>query len=134
MLKLLVVAATMAALQPAGGASWPLGPSYGSSATDAGSRDRLVVAGGGGMGGGMRLNGGGMGGGMTGGAGGMGGGGGGGMGGGGGGIVGGGDPMGFGGFPGARPADCPEHRSKPRHAGQTSARTNSASTQCANSQ
>ncbi len=83
MLKLsVVVAAMIAALQPAGGASGSLCPSCSSSATSAGSRDRLVVAGGGGMGGGIRP-GGGMGGGMTGGGGGMGGGmGGGGMGGG----------------------------------------------------
>lgn len=126
MLKLLVVAATIATL-PAGGANWSLCASCSSSATRPGSRDRLVVAGGGGMGGGMRLNGGGMGGGMTGGGGGMGG--------GGGGIAGGGDPMGLGGF-GAPRANCPDHRSKTasRHAGQNAARTDSASAQCANSQ
>ena len=68
MLKLsvfVVVAALFAALQPVGAASWSACASCGSSATGAGSRDRLVVAGGGGMGGGMRLGGGGMGGGMT---------------------------------------------------------------------
>lgn len=128
--SVVVVAAMIVALQPAGGVSGSLCPSCGLSATGAGSRDRLVVAGGGGM----RLNGGGMGGGMTGGGGGMGGGGGGGMG-GGGGIAGGGDPMGPGGF-GAPRANCPDHRSKPasRHAGQNSPRTDSASTSCANSQ
>jgi hypothetical protein len=133
MLKLsvvVVVAAMIATLPPAGAAGWSLCPSCSSSATDADGRDRLVVAGGGG---GMRLNGGGMGGGMTGGGGGMGGGGGGGMG-GGGGIAGGGDPMGFEGFSRAPQANCPEHRSKPRHAGQNAARTDSVSTQCANSQ
>ncbi len=117
--SVVVVAAMIVALQPAGGASGSLCPSCGLSATGAGSRDRLMVAGGGGM----RLNGGGMGGGMTGGGGGMGGGGGGGMG-GGGGIAGGGDPMGPGGF-GAPRANCPEHRSKlaSRHAGPNSPRT-----------
>jgi hypothetical protein len=133
MLKLsVVVVAMIATLPPAGGAIGWVCASCSSSATGAGVRDRLLVAGGGGMGGGMRLNGGGMGGGMTGGGGGMGGGGGGGMG-GGGGIAGGGDPMGLGGF-GAPRANCPEHRSKPRHAGQNAAGTDSASTSCANSQ
>ncbi len=134
MLKLLVVAVMIATLQPVGGASGSLCRSCRSSATSAGSRDRLVVAGGGGMGGGMRLNGGGMGGGMTGGGGGMGGGGGG-MGGGGGGIAGGGDPIGRGDF-GAPRANCPDHRSKPasRHAGRNFAKVDSASASCANSQ
>jgi hypothetical protein len=135
MLKLLVVAAMIATLQPVGGASGSLCPSCGpSAATSAGSRDRVVVAGGGGMGGGIRP-GGGMGSGMTSGMGGGMGGGGGGMGGGGGGIAGGGDPMGLGGF-GAPRANCPNHRSKPasRPAGQNSAKADSASTQCANSQ
>lgn len=130
MLKLsvfVVVAVVIATLRPAGSASWSLCPSCSSSATEAGSRDRLVVAGGrGGMGGGIRP-GGGMGGGMTAGGGGMGG--------GGGGIAGGGDPLGLGGFR-APQANCPDHRSKSvsRRPGQTSARTDSASTPCANSQ
>ena len=127
MLKLsIAVAAMIATLQPVGGAGGSLCPSCNSSPTSAGGRDRLVVAGGGGMGGGI-CPGGGMGGGMTGGGGGMGG---------GGGIAGGGDPMGFGRFPGAPQANCPEYRSKPasRRAEQTSPKADSASTRCANSQ